>query len=150
MLVFVASLLGASIAIFVIINALPGDVATAILGMGADPASIVELRARLGLDQPGWFRYLTWIGGMATGNMGHSYLTGESVSVLVAPRIGVTAWLVVFSMVLAPLQALPLGMVAAMKRRNWQGLRRRRRRDRPVDPRLLRRHPARRAVSRSR
>lgn len=121
-LVFVASLLGASIAIFVIINALPGDVATAILGMGADPAAVAELRSRLGLDQPGWIRYLSWIGGMATGNMGHSYLTGESVSALVAPRIGVTAWLVVFSMVLAPVVALPLGMVAAMKRRNWQGV----------------------------
>jgi peptide/nickel transport system permease protein len=121
-LVFAASLLGASVAIFVIVNALPGDVATAILGLGADPASVTELRIRLGLDRPGWFRYLAWVGGMVTGNMGHSYLTGESVSALVAPRIGVTSWLVVFSMLIAPLVALPLGMVAAMKRRSWQGI----------------------------
>jgi peptide/nickel transport system permease protein len=44
------------------------------------------------------------------------------VSALVAPRIGVTAWLVLISMLLAPVVALPLGMLAAMKRRTWQGV----------------------------
>jgi len=121
LLVFAASLFAASIAIFLVVNALPGDVATAILGFGADPASIAELRARLGLDRPLLVRYFSWAGGMLTGNLGRSYLTNESVSALVAPRIGVTAWLVVISMLIAPLVALPLGMLAAMKRRNWQG-----------------------------
>ncbi len=121
-LVFAASLLVASIAIFLVVNALPGDVATAILGFGADPASVAELRARLGLDRPLMVRYLSWAGGMISGDMGRSYLTNESVSLLVAPRIGVTAWLVVISMLIAPVVALPLGMLAAMKRRSWQGV----------------------------
>lgn len=121
LLVFAASLFVASIAIFLVVNALPGDVATAILGFGADPASIAELRVRLGLDRPLLVRYFAWAGDMLTGNLGRSYLTNESVTALVAPRIGVTAWLVVISMLIAPLVALPLGMLAAMKRRSWQG-----------------------------
>jgi peptide/nickel transport system permease protein len=122
LLVFAASLLVASLAIFLVVNALPGDVATAILGFGADPASILRLRARLGLDRPLLVRYFSWVGGMISGDMGRSYLTQESVTSLVAPRIGVTAWLVGFSMLIAPLVALPLGMLAAMKRRSWVGV----------------------------
>ena len=122
LLVFAGSLVVASVAIFLVVNALPGDVATAILGFGADPTSIAELRARLGLDRPLLVRYFSWAADMLTGNLGHSYLTQESVTALVAPRIGVTAWLVGFSMLIAPLVALPLGMLAAMKRRSWQGV----------------------------
>jgi peptide/nickel transport system permease protein len=121
LLVFAASLVVASAAIFLVVNALPGDVATAILGFGADPSSVAALRVRLGLDRPLLVRYLSWAGGMLHGDLGSSYLTGEPVSGLVAPRVAVTAWLVVISMVLAPLVALPVGMLAAMKRRTWQG-----------------------------
>ncbi len=121
LLVFAASLFVASMAIFLVVNALPGDVATAILGFGADPASVAELRVRLGLDRPLVVRYLSWAAGMLHGDLGRSYLTNEPVSALVAPRVIVTAWLVVISMLLAPLVALPLGMLAAMKRRTWQG-----------------------------
>jgi peptide/nickel transport system permease protein len=121
LLVFAASLFAASIVIFLVVNALPGDVATAVLGFGADPASVAELRARLGLDRPLFVRYFAWVGDLLTGNLGRSYLTNESVTALVAPRIGVTAWLVGISMLIAPVIALPLGMLAAMKRRSWQG-----------------------------
>lgn len=121
LLVFAASLLVASAAIFLVVNALPGDVATAILGFGADPASVAQLRLRLGLDRPLLVRYLSWVGGMLHGDLGRSYLTNEPVSALVAPRVAVTAWLVAISMLLAPLVALPLGMLAAVKRRTWQG-----------------------------
>ena len=76
-LVFAASLFAASIAIFLVVNALPGDVATAILGFGADPASVAELRARLGLNRPLLVRYFSWAGDMITGNLGRSYMTSE-------------------------------------------------------------------------
>jgi len=121
LLVFAASLFAASIVIFLVVNALPGDVATAVLGFGADPASVAELRARLGLDRPLFVRYFAWVGDLLTGNLGRSYLTNESVTALVAPRIEITAWLVGISMLIAPVIALPLGMLAAMKRRSWQG-----------------------------
>lgn len=121
LLVFAASLLGASVIIFAIVNALPGDVAQVMLGTGASPAAVEELRQRFGLDRPGVFRYLSWLGGLFTGDLGTSYLTGESVASQVAPRLGVTLWLVGIAIVVALLVAVPQGMVAAMQRRRWQG-----------------------------
>ncbi len=120
--VFAASLLVASVVIFVLVQALPGDVARSMLGLGADDASVAALRHKLGLDRPGYVRYVEWLGGLLTGNLGTSYLTGEPVTALVAPRIAVTSWLCGIAILLAPVIALPQGMVAAMKRRNWQGL----------------------------
>lgn len=121
LLVFAASLLGASVIIFAIVNALPGDVAQVMLGTGASPAAVEELRQRFGLDRPGVVRYLSWLGGLFTGDLGTSYLTGESVASQVAPRLGVTLWLVGIAIVVALLVAVPQGMVAAMQRRRWQG-----------------------------
>ncbi len=118
---FVASLLVASLAIFWIVNALPGDLAQTILGQGADEASLRALRQRYGLDRPATTRYAEWAGGLLRGDLGVSYATNQPVSALIAPRLGVTAWLCGLSMLLVPLVALPLGMVAAVRRRSWQG-----------------------------
>ncbi len=120
-LVFAASLLGASLLIFLIVNALPGDVAQVMLGTGATPEAVQALRERYGLNRPGLVRYLDWIGGLVTGDLGTSYLTGESVASQVAPRLGVTLWLVGLAIGVALLVAIPQGMVAAMYRRRWQG-----------------------------
>ena len=122
LLLFVASLLGASAFIFVAVNALPGDVAQVLLGTGATPEATAALRERYGLDRPGIVRYLSWIGGLFTGDLGTSYLTGESVTSQVAPRLGVTLWLVTFAILVALLVAIPQGMVAAMLRRRWPGV----------------------------
>ena len=66
-------------------------------------------------------RYLEWLGGVLTGNFGVSHLSGQPVLSLLAPRLAVTAWLVVLGIIGALLIALPAGMVAALKRRHWQG-----------------------------
>ena len=121
LVVFGVSLLLASLLIFVLTHALPGDPAIKILGTGADPTAIAELRHRLGLDRPASVQYLDWLGGFVTGDLGRSYTTNEPVAVLIAPRIGVTGWLCGISILLAPLVALPQGMLAAVKRRNWSG-----------------------------
>ena len=121
LLLFAASLVGASALIFVAVNALPGDVAQVMLGTGASPEAVAALRERYGLDRPAIVRYAAWIGGLATGDLGTSYLTGESVVSQVAPRLGVTLWLVSFAIVVALVVAIPQGMVAAMFRRRWQG-----------------------------
>ncbi|HOB06309.1 MAG TPA: ABC transporter permease [Propionibacteriaceae bacterium] len=121
LLLFAASLLGASGIIFLVVNALPGDVAQVILGTGATPEAVAALRQRYGLDRPGIVRYLSWLGGLFTGNLGTSYVTGESVTSQVLPRLGVTTWLVSFAVIVALVVAIPQGMVAAMQRRRWQG-----------------------------
>lgn len=119
--IFLATLIGASILIFLAVQALPGDVAQASLGMGASPEQVARLREQWGLDRPPVVRYLEWMTGLLRGDFGSSYLTGQSVASQIAPRLAVTAWLVGFAMPIAVLVAIGLGMVAAIRRRSWQG-----------------------------
>ena len=119
--VFAASLLVASVLIFLVANALPGDVAQVILGTDATPEAVAELRAQLGLDRPLIAQYLSWLGGILTGHFGTSVLSGAPVVSLMAPRIAVTAWLVGLGLFVSALIALPAGMAAALKRRRWPG-----------------------------
>ena len=119
--VFAVSLLGASVVIFLITQALPGDVAQVLLGTDATPQAVAQLRQQLGLDRPWVVQYLDWAGGMLVGNFGVSHLSGDSVIALVLPRLAVTLWLVGLSMVISLLIAIPAGMIAALKRRSWQG-----------------------------
>jgi len=119
--VFAASLLVASVLVFLATNALPGDVTSVILGTDATPEAVAQLQAELGLDRPLIVRYLAWLGGVVTGDFGTSVLSGDSVVALMAPRIAVTAWLVGLGIVGSLVIALPLGMVAALKRRRPAG-----------------------------
>jgi peptide/nickel transport system permease protein len=119
--VFVVSLLGASLLIFGMTHALPGDVAQVLLGTDATPEALAELRAQLGLDRPLPLQYLSWLGGILVGDFGNSHLNGQPVLALLAPRLAVTLWLVLFGLVGSLLIALPAGMVAALKRRSWPG-----------------------------
>lgn len=108
--------------IFGLVNLLPGDVATAILGDQADAASIAALRAELGLDRPVALRYLSWVTDMVQGNLGHTAGTGQSIAGLIGPRLGVTLWLVGLGMLLAVVVAIPVGMLAARGRRRASGV----------------------------
>lgn len=119
--IFLATVLAASVVIFLIVQALPGDVAVATLGMGASPESVAALNARWGLDRPLAVRYAEWVAGMAHGDFGSSYATGQSVLSQISPRLAVTAWLVGLSIPLSLLVAFPLGLFSAMKRRRWSG-----------------------------
>lgn len=119
--VFLVSLLGASLLIFLVTNALPGDVAQVLLGTDATPEALAELRAQLGLDQPLAVRYLQWLGGLLVGDFGSSHLNGQPVLGLLVPRLAVTLWLVLFGVLGSLLIAVPAGMVAALKRRSWPG-----------------------------
>ena len=119
--IFALSLVGASMLVFAVCSALPGEVAEIILGEGATPVQIQALTAQLGLDRPPLVRYLEWFGGMLRGDFGTSYFTGQNVLQLIAPRIAVTIWLVGFALLLSIAVAVPVGMVAAMNRRSWIG-----------------------------
>lgn len=120
--IFAVSLLGASLLIFVVTQALPGDVARVIAGDGASEADVAALRTQLGLDRPFGVRYVEWLSGMMTGDFGSSYLSGASVGSIIGPSIAVTAWLVVFSLALAIVIAIPAGMVSALHRRKLVGV----------------------------
>lgn len=119
--VFLVTLLGASVLIFLITSALPGDVAQVLLGTDATPEAISALRTQLGLDRPLVVQYADWLGGIVVGDFGTSHLTGQPVLSLLSPRIAVTLWLVLFGLIGSVLIAVPAGMVAALKRRSWPG-----------------------------
>ncbi len=119
--IFVLSLVAASVLIFVITQALPGDIARVMLGEGATEAQLAAKRAELGTDRPLVVQYLAWAGGLLVGDFGRSWLSGLPVAGLIAPRLSVTAWLVGLGLALAVAIALPLGAVAALHRRRWPG-----------------------------
>lgn len=120
--VFVASLAGASLAIFLVCQALPGDPARILLGDGASDEQIAAKAHELGTDRPWPVRYLDWVGGMLHGDFGVSYASGVPVSTLIAPTVPVSAWLALLALALAVALALPLGMLAALRRRRPIGV----------------------------
>ncbi len=119
--ILLASLVVASLLIFWITQALPGDIARVMLGDGASPEQLAAKRAELGTDQPFGVQYLDWVSGLLRGDFGRSWYSTLPVAALIAPRAAVTAWLVLGGLLLAVAIALPLGALAALKRRQWPG-----------------------------
>lgn len=123
----VLTLLIVSIVIFVAVNLLPGDFAQLILGQGATEESVNTIRRDLGLDQPMVTRYLSWLGGMLTGDLGSSFAQlnfstnmggANTVTVLdqILPRLSNTLFLAgVTAMIAVPI-AVTLGVLAALYR----------------------------------
>ena len=105
---------------FFCLNLLPGDVADAIAGVGADNAVVDEvvvaaIREDLGLDRPLMVRYFSWLADAFTGEFGKSYQTGQLVSDAIALRLPVTLQLLVMAQLLAVLIAVPAGILAAYR-----------------------------------
>ncbi len=117
----VVTLLVVSIAIFLVLEVLPGDPASIMLGTSAEPDTLAALRLKMGLDAPATLRYASWIIGLVRGDMGQSYSYGVPVSGLIAERLVVTGPLTLMAMILIVGTALPLGVAAAASsaRRGW-------------------------------
>jgi peptide/nickel transport system permease protein len=114
--VLVLTLLAVSAVVFLIMDVLPGDPAAVMLGTSASPDTLMALRHQLGLDQPLVVRYLAWLTGVATGNLGTSYTYGVPVSGLIGQRLLVTLPLALMAIVLSIVIAIPLGVTSAAKR----------------------------------
>jgi len=110
------SLAVASVAIFAVIEVIPGDPASFMLGLNAAPETVAALRADLGLEGGAVARYLAWAGGMLTGDFGTSYTYRTPVAELVADRLAVSGPLALMSLALAAGLALPVGLLAAARR----------------------------------
>jgi peptide/nickel transport system permease protein len=110
LLYLVPVLIAVSLLTFLIASLLPGDLAYVILGDQATPEKVAALRADMGLDQPIWWRYLSWLGNVLQGDFGRSFRTGQTVLQVVAERLPVSLEL----MLLAQLGALAIGIPLAI------------------------------------
>ena len=105
-----------SILIFIGVEALPGDVAEAVLGQGATPETVAAFRKELKLDLPPHVRYLAWIGDFLRGDLGNSLANDRPVNELIGWRFLNTLFLAAAAAVIAVPISLVLGILAALYR----------------------------------
>lgn len=108
-------LFGVSVVVFFVISLIPGDPALAILGTFATPETVARLNADLGLDRPLPLRYLMWLNGVLTGDLGRSYALDRSVAEEVGERLGPTLVLAAAALSLSVFFGLAAGVVSAVR-----------------------------------
>ena len=104
-----------SVVVFLIIYLTPGDPASSMLGMEASADQIERVNESLGLNEPLPQRYLEWMGGVLTGDLGDSYFMHQPVTQAIAEHFGPTLSLAILAQLIALLIALPCGIIAALK-----------------------------------
>lgn len=104
-----------TLATFVALHVIPGDAATLALGTDATPEKLAAMRAAMGTDRPLPEQYVDWLGGVFTGNWGTSSMYGSDVWSVIAPTLPVTLTLAVYSMVIALVVSLVLGVASALR-----------------------------------
>lgn len=107
-----------SFLVFMLIHLIPGDPAKVILGDEATFEEIEALRRQMGLNEPLLIQYVTWLGRVLTGNLGESIFMRQPIVTIIARHIVPTIQLTVYSMLIAFVIALPLGMLAAKNKGN--------------------------------
>lgn len=110
------TLLLVSVLIFLILEALPGDVATRILGRDATVKALELLRSQLDLDQPALVRYFQWLGDFLRGDLGVSIATGRPITDVLGPRIVNTLLLSLFAFTIYLVLALVPAIIQATNR----------------------------------
>lgn len=119
LLLAIPTTLAVATLVFGLIHLIPGDPVLIMLGEGAQPADVEELRRSLGLDRPLGEQYLRYLRGLARGDLGESLHFDEPVTRLIARHYPATVELALAAMAMALAVALPLGMLAAWRRGGW-------------------------------
>ena len=109
----VITLLVSSLVIFLVLEILPGDPASIILGIGAQEDTLAALRAEMGLDLSAPERYFRWMSGIMSGDFGRSYTYDTPVSELILERLSLSLPLALLAISLSTFLAIPLGVFAA-------------------------------------
>ena len=112
-------LLAVSVLIFAGTQILPGDVAQAILGQSATPQALENLRRDLGLNDPAHIRYLNWLGGVLTGDLGIALSNGQDIATQLGKRLGNTLFLAGVAAVISVPISILLGLLAVRYRNRW-------------------------------
>jgi len=105
--------------VFSLLYIAPGDPAAIIAGDQATPADVERIRASLGLDQPFVVRFGEWLWHILHGDLGVSIFTNLPVTTMIGQRIEPTLSLMVFTLVLSVVVAVPMGVLAAWKHGGW-------------------------------
>jgi peptide/nickel transport system permease protein len=119
--ILVGSALLGSIAVFVLLRLLPGDIASLMLGEHASADQLAVMRAELGLDRSWIEQYVSWIVGVGRGDLGESFARGYDIFAEIRARLGVTLSIAIGAMVLSWFLALVLGTYAAMHEQRIRG-----------------------------
>src|SRR2546427_9563367 len=112
----VLMLVGVSIILFTIMRLAPGGPEAVLIGGEFSQEAAAQIRQRLGLDRPLALQYLGWAGAALRGDLGRSFKTGDPVAALILDRLGPTVQLTFGALALALVVAVPLGVLAAVRR----------------------------------
>lgn len=115
-LLTIPTMLAMSVLVFFIVRLVPGDPATAILGLRASPESVAALREELRLDEPIFVQYGIWLGDVVRGDLGVDYTSHEPIREQLLTRLPVTLEMALLSMLMSVAIAVPLGVLAAVRR----------------------------------
>jgi peptide/nickel transport system permease protein len=110
------TLIVVSLIVFAVTQVLPGDAATMLLGENATPAALAAVRVKLGLDAPIWLQYGHWLGHALIGDFGTSLRTGQPVAPVMIEALGRSLLLAVLAIGFMLSLAVPLGILAAVRR----------------------------------
>jgi peptide/nickel transport system permease protein len=106
---------GITFVVFMIVQLVPGDPARVVLGVAASEENVQALRERLGLNEPVWQQYLTWLAGLSRGDLGDSLVTGQPVTAQLLQRLPATLTLAGAGLLVGLLIGLPAGILSALK-----------------------------------
>ena len=116
LLLLVPTVLGVLTLVFFLVHLIPGDPVEVMLGETASRADLVQLRADLGLDRPLGEQYARFLGGLVRGDLGRSFFYRKPVFAVIAAALPATALLAAAALAVALLIALPVGILAAVRR----------------------------------
>ncbi|WMT90815.1 ABC transporter permease [Pelagibacterium sp. H642] len=120
-LILVFSLAIAAAVLFVLLRLLPGDPASALISVGADPEQIAAARRQVGSDLPLFEQFIHFVSSLMRFDLGTSFVSRTSVAAEIAARLAVTVPLTLMAFALAVVIAVPLGIVAAVRADKWYG-----------------------------
>jgi len=115
LITLIATLIGASVVVFLVLEILPGNAAQILMGPDASPDAVQALAAKLGIDRPPVERYWNWVSGMLVGDLGLSYAYSTPVAELVLERLTLTVPLALMAMTITTILALVAGIYAAAR-----------------------------------
>jgi peptide/nickel transport system permease protein len=115
LITLIATLVGASVVVFLVLEILPGNAAQILMGPDASPEVVQALAEKLGIDRPPIERYWNWVSGLLVGDLGLSYAYSTPVSELVLERLALTVPLALMAMVITSVLALVAGIYAAAR-----------------------------------